>query len=92
MLVATGDALPVGLEWPRDELGPGIDVTEDPRSAVDALTDASRAARLLILGSRHLPVALALSSVSEQAARVATHSRARGCAETRRRGSAITIG
>ena len=73
VLVATGDALPVGLEWPRDELGPGIDVTEDPRSAVDALTDASRAARLLILGSRHLPVALALSSVSEQAARRATY-------------------
>ena len=73
MLVATGDALPVGLEWSRDELGPGIDVTEDPRSAVEALTDASRAARLLILGSRHLPVALALSSVSEQAARRATY-------------------
>ena len=60
------------LEWSRAELGSDIDVTEDPRTAVEALTDASSAAGLLLLGSRHLPVALALSSVSEQAARRAT--------------------
>ena len=72
VLVATGDAHLLGLEWSRAELGSDIDVTEDPRTAVEALTDTSRAAGLLLLGSRHLPVALALSSVSEQAARRAT--------------------
>ena len=69
VLVATGDPHPPGPGWSRAELGPDIDVTEDPRTAVQALADASPAARLLILGSRHLPAALALSSVSEQAAR-----------------------
>ena len=68
VLVATGDPRPPGPGWSRAELGPDIHVTEDPRTAVQALTAASPAARLLILGSRHLPAALALSSVSEQAA------------------------
>ena len=66
VLVATGDPRAPG--WSREELGPELAVSEDPRTAVEALTDASTAARLLILGSRHLPAALALSSVSEQAA------------------------
>jgi nucleotide-binding universal stress UspA family protein len=69
VLVATGDAHPPGPGWSRAELGPDIDLIEDPRTAVEALTDASSAAGLLILGSRHLPAALAVSSVSEQAAR-----------------------
>ena len=72
VLVATGDAHPPGPGWSRAELGPDIDLIEDPRTAVEALTDASSAAGLLILGSRHLPAALALSSVSEQAAQRAT--------------------
>ena len=68
VLVATGDARAPGPGWSREELGPELAVSEDPRTAVEALTDASPAARLLILGSRHLPAALVLSSVSEQAA------------------------
>ena len=69
VLVATGDARAPCPGWSREELGPALAVSEDPRTAVEALTDASPAARLLILGSRHLPAALVLSSVSEQAAR-----------------------
>ena len=72
VLVATGDAHPPGPGWSRADLGPDIDLIEDPRTAVEALTDASSAAGLLILGSRHLPAALALSSISEQAAQRAT--------------------
>ena len=68
VLVGTAGPHPPGPGWSRAELGPDIDFTEDPRTAVQALTDASSAARLVILGSRHLPAALALSSVSEQAA------------------------
>jgi nucleotide-binding universal stress UspA family protein len=68
VLVATGDPRAPGAGWSREELGPELAMSEDPRTAVEALTDASTAARLLILGSRHLPAALALSSVSEQAA------------------------
>jgi len=72
VLVATGDAHPPGPGWSRAELGPDTDLIEDPRTAVEALTDASSSAGLLILGSRHLPAALALSSVSEQAAQRAS--------------------
>jgi nucleotide-binding universal stress UspA family protein len=72
VIVATGDAHPPGPGWSRTELGPDFDLIEDPRTAVEALTDASSTAGLLILGSRHLPAALALSSVSEQAAQRAT--------------------
>jgi len=72
VLVATGEARAPGPGWSREEFGPDLAVSEDPRPAVEALTDASFAARLLILGSRHLPAALALSSVSEQAAQRAT--------------------
>jgi nucleotide-binding universal stress UspA family protein len=68
VIVATGDARAPGPGWSREELGTGLAVIEDPRTAVEVLTDASPTARLLILGSRHLPAALALSSVSEQAA------------------------
>jgi nucleotide-binding universal stress UspA family protein len=71
-LVATGDAHSPSPEWSRDELGPDADLIEDPRTALEALTDASTRAGLLILGSRHLPAALALSSVSEQTAQCAT--------------------
>jgi Universal stress protein family len=72
VIVATGDAHPPGPGWSRTELGPDFDLIEDPRTAVEALADASSTAGLLILGSRHLPAALALSSVSEQAAQRAT--------------------
>jgi nucleotide-binding universal stress UspA family protein len=72
VVVATGDTHGPGPGWSRDELGSEIAVSEDPRTAVEALADASQAAMLLILGSRHLPAALALSSVSEQAAHRAT--------------------
>ena len=68
VLVATGDPRAPGRGWSREELGPELAVSEDPRTAVEALTDASTAAGLLILGTRHLPAALALLSVSEQAA------------------------
>jgi len=67
VIVATGDAHPPGPGWSREELEPGLTVTEDPRTAVEALTDASHSARLLILGSRHLRGVIALSSVSERA-------------------------
>jgi nucleotide-binding universal stress UspA family protein len=72
VLVATGDTRGPGPGWSREELAAEIAVNEDPRTAVEALADASHAATLLILGSRHLPAALALSSVSEQAAHRAT--------------------
>jgi len=52
--------------------GRDIDVTEDPRTAVAALTDASPTLGLLIPGSRHLPTAAALARVGEQAAQRAT--------------------
>jgi nucleotide-binding universal stress UspA family protein len=67
VVVATGDVHPPGRGWLGGELEPGLPVTEDPRSAVEALTDASRSARLLILGSRHLPGVAGRSSVSERA-------------------------
>ncbi len=66
VIVATGDPHPPGPGWSRDELEPELDVTEDPRTAVEALTDASRSAALLVLGSRHLQGVMALSSVSER--------------------------
>lgn len=68
VIVATGDAHPPEPGWSREELGSELAVAEDPRSAVDALIDASRSARLLILGSRHLRGVMALASVSENAA------------------------
>ena len=68
VIVATGDAHPPGPGWSRAELGAELAVSEDPRTAVEALTDASRSARLLILGSRHLRGVMALSSVSERVA------------------------
>ena len=72
VLVATGDAHPPGPGWSGADLGPDIDLIEEPRTAVEALKNASSAAALLILGSRHLPAALALSSISEQAVQRAT--------------------
>ena len=72
VIVATGDAQPPGPDWSREELEPELPVTEDPRTAVEALTDASHSARLLILGTRHLPAAMALSSVSKRAAQHAS--------------------
>ena len=68
VIVAAGDAHPPGPGWSREELGADLAVTEDPRPAVDALTDASASAGLLILASRHLPGVMALSSVSERVA------------------------
>jgi nucleotide-binding universal stress UspA family protein len=68
VIVATGDAHPPSPGWSREELGPELEVIEDPRTAVQALTDASRSARLLILGSRRLRGVMALASVSERAA------------------------
>ena len=68
VIVASGDAHPPGPGWSREELGPELAVSEDPRSAVEALVDASRSARLLVVGSRHLRGVPALSSVSERAA------------------------
>lgn len=68
VIVATGDAHPPGPGWSRQELGSQLTVAEDPRAAVEALIDASRSARLLILGSRHLRGVMALASVSENAA------------------------
>lgn len=66
VIVATGDAHPPGPGWSGEELGSEVAVTEDPRTAIEALIDASRSARLLILGSRHLRGVMALSSVSER--------------------------
>ena len=66
VIIATGDAHPLGPGWSSEELGPGLAVSEDPRPAVDALLDASASASLLILGSRHLPGATARSSVSHR--------------------------
>ncbi len=68
-IVATGDAHPLEPGWLDDELAPELALIEDPRTAVDALEDASRSARLLVVGSRHLQGVMALSSVSERAAR-----------------------
>ena len=68
LIVATKDADPSGPGWSREELGSELAVSEDPRAAVEALVDASRSARLLVVGSRHLRGAPALSSVSERAA------------------------
>jgi nucleotide-binding universal stress UspA family protein len=68
VIVATGDAHPPGPGWSRDELGSELAVSEDPRAAVEALVDASRSARLLVVGSRHLRGVPALSSVSERVA------------------------
>jgi nucleotide-binding universal stress UspA family protein len=50
----------------------GLAVDEDPRTPVEALVGASRSARVLILGSRHLSGAMALSSVSEQVTALAS--------------------
>lgn len=72
VIVATGDAQPPGEGWSREELGAEPAVSEDPRPAVDALVDASGAAALLIVGSRHLPGATTIASVSEQVARDAS--------------------
>jgi len=71
VVVATGERGAPAVGWTRDELGPDIPVTEDPRTAIDALADASHSARLLIVGSRHLRGVMALSSVSEHVARAA---------------------
>ena len=69
VIVATGDAHPPGPGWSRRRAGVGdCGAPKIPRSAVEALIDASRSARLLILGSRHLRGAMALASVSENAA------------------------
>jgi nucleotide-binding universal stress UspA family protein len=68
VIVATGDAHPPGPGWSREELGSELLVAEDARSALEALIDGSRSARLLILGSRHLRGVMALASVSENAA------------------------
>jgi len=68
VIVAAGDAHPPGPGWALEELGAELAVTEDPRPAVEALVDASASARLLILGSRHLRGAMAISSVSERTA------------------------
>lgn len=68
VIVATGDAHPPGPGWSGEELGPELAVTEDRRTAADALVDASALAGLLILGSRHLRGVPALSSVSERVA------------------------
>ena len=69
VIVAGRRSATVGVR--REDLAPGLDVTEDPRGAVEALTDASRAARLLVLGSRHLQGVLTRSSISEQTAHLA---------------------
>ncbi len=74
VIVATGGVPtgPIELPWLADDLERDVAVTEDPRSPVDALADASVSADLLIMGSRHLPgVLAALLSVSERAARQA---------------------
>ena len=68
VIIATGNPHPPGPGWSRTELEPQLDVTEDPRTAVEALTDASRSAMLLVLGSRHPQGVMALSSVSERTA------------------------
>ncbi len=68
VIIATGDPHPPGAGWSRAELEPELDVTEDPRTAVEALTEASRSAALLVLGSRHLQGVMALSSISERTA------------------------
>jgi nucleotide-binding universal stress UspA family protein len=72
VIIATGDAHPPGPGWSSEELGPGLAVTEDSRTAVDALLDASASAGLLIFGSRHLHGATALSSVSQHVTRRAS--------------------
>jgi nucleotide-binding universal stress UspA family protein len=74
VITATGDAHFPDPGWSTDELEPGLAITEDSRTAVDALLDASVSAGLLILGSRHLPGATALSSVSQRVTRRANCS------------------
>ena len=66
VIVATGDPHPPGPGWSRAELDPDLNVTEDPQTAVEALTDAARTAGLLVLGSRHLQGVMVRSSVSER--------------------------
>ncbi|HUO75255.1 MAG TPA: universal stress protein [Solirubrobacteraceae bacterium] len=66
VLVATGEPTAPAAGWSRDDLGPELRVTEDPRTAADALADASHSARLLIVGSRHLRGAIARASISER--------------------------
>jgi len=68
VIVATGGRASAQSGLVARELGAELAVSEDPRTAVEALTDASRSARLLMLGSRHLLGVMALSSVSERAA------------------------
>ena len=68
VIVAAGDADRPGPGWSAPGAGVRCWVAEDPRSAAGALIDASRSARLLILGSRHLRGAMARASVSENAA------------------------
>jgi nucleotide-binding universal stress UspA family protein len=68
VIVATGSSHPPDPGWSDEELGSGVSVSEDPRPAVDVLVDGSAAASLLIVGSRHLRGAPALSSVSERVA------------------------
>jgi nucleotide-binding universal stress UspA family protein len=72
VVVATGERGAPAAGWSRDELGPGTLVSEDPRTAVEALTDHSRSARLLIVGSRHLRGVMALTSISEHVAHAAS--------------------
>ncbi len=69
MIIATGDPDANAPAPLRDDLDAGVDVTEDPRSAVEALTSASHTAGLLVLGSRHPQGVLARLSVSERTAR-----------------------
>jgi nucleotide-binding universal stress UspA family protein len=72
VIVATGSPMiEPELPWLADDLKPDIAVTKNNRPPVDALRDASLSAGLLIIGSRHLPGASALSSVSERVAHAA---------------------
>jgi nucleotide-binding universal stress UspA family protein len=71
VVVATGERDQPAFGWAHDELGPNLAVTEDPRAPIDALVRASRSARLIIVGSRHLPGVMARSSISEHVAHMA---------------------
>jgi nucleotide-binding universal stress UspA family protein len=67
VIVAAADANhPPTPDW-REELGAEA-VTEDTRTAVEALIDASVGATVLIVGNRHLRGVQTLSSVSERVA------------------------
>jgi len=68
VVVATGERGAPAVGWSRDELGQELRVIEDPRTAVEALEDASHSARLLIVGGRHLRGVVALASISEHVA------------------------